>query len=63
MSKNQSLNKKALAAQYSVSVSTLNKWLSASKALTAVLAPYKKARARILPPDVVNKIYEVLGEP
>ena len=67
MNNNKSLpnvaNRTQLAALYSVTLPVFNAWIDLNQELKEIFAPYRGKKQRSLPPVVVLKVFEVLGEP
>ena len=59
----QASDRTTLSRLYKVSIETFNGWISVNPALKELLQPYFDAKKRTFPPDVVKKIFEILGEP
>lgn len=52
-----------LALYYNVRLEIFNDWININQELQEILKPYLKKRKRVLPPNVVKRIIEILGEP
>jgi len=59
----QASNRTTLAKMYNVGYVTFNSWIEINPQLKALLHPYLSAGKRTLPPEIVKKVFEILGEP
>lgn len=52
-----------LAMYYNVRLAVFNDWVNINKSIQQLLHPYIKNKKRVLPPNTVRQIIEILGEP